>query len=636
MESQLRDAFHAENIDLRGAKHNDTIIEAAHLCRRHGIKPAELVLKWLTHHHNSGMAREELPTRATLAELGKKLERAESKAKKGQVHYATADDRKFDKASAGAMFDVGFMDAFGVEGAVAAPEAVTKRTQFTTPARRPRNRGTASGGPSTVSPTSSTTSSAPASSNSRDYNSRTNSGKVELTYNPEDRPTTILGMQRPTELDVGVYPNCVDKPYRHMFQKLRDVSDILDARIDDLGDRIVKKHALLTPKPTKEGPESAAPELGHVALPNQETVPIVARVCLDTQGEGRLNAASVVFEGSRDTSNGERVEVNLAEMQDFSLFPGQVIAAEGTNTTGTRFTPSSLYLGAPLPLPRSDTRALVDYYFAEGGDTEVVDILVAAGPFTTTADMTYAPLDDLLDVIRREKPDAVVLIGPFVDEEHPAVKKLELDVSHDDQFEEVINRIGAVVIEETESTELLLVPSLRDVHHDKVYPQPPYQLPEKMEHDRLHCLANPSTFTVKEMVIGVNTADILMDLSKQETSRGQSGDRMGRLANHLLLQRSYYPLCPPAPGLNLVFDQLDKLAMPLSPDIMLLPSDLRFFAKNVSGTMVVNPGRLSKFSAGGTYAKLAVHAPRRNDIPEEARKIQHSVQSRTVVQVVRV
>ena len=108
-----------------------------------------------------------------------------------------------------------------------------------------------------------------------------------------------------------------------------------------------------------------------------------------------------------------------------------------------------------------------------------------------------------------------------------------------------------------------------------------YQLPDSMEHERLHCLSNPSTFLIKEMVIGVNTADILMDLSKQETSRGQSGDRMGRLANHILQQRSYYPMCPPAPGLNLVYEHMDKLSLPISPDIMVLPSDLRFFAKNV-------------------------------------------------------
>ena len=56
----------------------------------------------------------------------------------------------------------------------------------------------------------------------------------------------------------------------------------------------------------------------------------------------------------------------------------------------------------------------------------------------------------------------------------------------------------------------------------------------------------------------------------------------------------------------------------------------------VNGTLVVNPGRLTKFSAGGTYSKIAVHAPRRNDIPEEARKIQHSVHERAVVQIVRI
>ena len=85
-----------------------------------------------------------------------------------------------------------------------------------------------------------------------------------------------------------------------------------------------------------------------------------------------------------------------------------------------------------------------------------------------------------------------------------------------------------------------------------------------------------------------------------------------------------------------MYEHMDELGLPVSPDILVLPSDLRFFTKNVSGTLVVNPGRLTKFGAGGTFAKLAVHAPRRNDIPEVNKKIQHSVESRAVVQVVRV
>jgi hypothetical protein len=120
---------------------------------------------------------DELPTKAALADLGKKLDRVAQKARKEQVQHTQADDRSFDKSSAGAMFDAGFMDAFGVEGTPGtAPEAVTKRTQFTTPARRPRARGGAA--PATASPTDQAgtppagTTPAPASTSSRDYSSR--------------------------------------------------------------------------------------------------------------------------------------------------------------------------------------------------------------------------------------------------------------------------------------------------------------------------------------------------------------------------------------------------------------------------------------------------------------------------------
>ena len=154
---------------------------------------------------------------------------------------------------------------------------------------------------------------------------------------------------------------------------------------------------------------------------------------------------------------------------------------------------------------------------------------------------------------------------------------------------------------------------------------------------RVHCLANPTTIMIKEITIGVTTTDTLMDLSKQETSRGQSGDRMGRLANHMLEQRSYYPLLPPAPGVNLEYEQLAYINLPkITPDIMLLPSQLRHFVKNVNGSLVVNPGRLTRNSSGGTYSKISVHAPRRSDIPETTARIPHGVHDRSVVQVIRV
>jgi DNA polymerase alpha subunit B len=572
------------------------------------------------------------------------------------------DTATYTKDNITAVFDDDFMSAFGGEvdeDTVAemketqkikpAAEGAVKRAIVGTPSRPNKVRnGVVTPAGAKASPAGSAT---PGSSN-RDYSTRQNAGKVELDYNTESRTMSTAGLKRPTVLDIAVYPNCVDKPYRHMFEKLRDRADVLDGIIDDLGDKMVSKHKLLkkatlavdaAPATAEGAPAVAAvaavegETLAHVALPNQEDVTVVGRVCLDGR-EGKLNAASVVLEGSRETSNGARVMLDLSGIEEFSMFPGQIVAAKGTNTTGTVFTPQTVYEGAPLPMARTSPEAFVEHYFGGAEDgVEVLEVLVAAGPFTTTADMDFNPLQDLLDVIRRSPPDAVILLGPFVPENHPMVRDADMDMTYAELFDQIITDISNVVVGELKNTELVLIPSLSDVHHDRVYPQPPYQLNDELsQHEKIHTFSNPATFTIKEVTIGVTTSDVLFDLTKQETSRGQSGDRMSRLANHVLGQRSYCPIVPPPPGLNVVYDHHENLALPVTPDVMLLPSELRHFIKNVKGSLIVNPGKLSKHGSGGTYSRLAIHAPRRLDIPEGGRPIPHGVHSRTVGQVIRV
>ena len=64
-------------------------------------------------------------------------------------------------------------------------------------------------------------------------------------------------------------------------------------------------------------------------------------------------------QGSRDTSGGARVTLDLAGVQMFSLFPGQVIGALGTNSTGLTFSPSVIYqVGAPR-VPLQTTRSVI-------------------------------------------------------------------------------------------------------------------------------------------------------------------------------------------------------------------------------------------------------------------------------------
>eukprot|EP00040_Diaphanoeca_grandis_P034139 m.210390 g.210390 ORF g.210390 m.210390 type:complete len:643 (-) comp33075_c0_seq1:298-2226(-) len=642
MESQLRKQFSEQHIEFNTtSKVDDLVIEkAATICRRFALSAEDLVYKWMSHQMNAHLDSN-VPTLAALDDLQRILERHEKKSKEKYTHKVSPARSSYTKDDVDAVFEDDFMSAFGVEGvktpASSSSQGPDSSQTFVTPARKRKARSRGGNAPPALSPLSDSQQTSPQQTpgtSNHDYSSRQNAGKQELVHNPQKRSTNTANLRHPQELDFGVYPSSVEKPYRYMFQKIRDIADVIDSRIDELGDRIVKKHKLLVTT-NKDGTEQEG-ELAHVGMPNQEPVVAVGRVCLDT-GAGKLNAASIELEGSRETSNGSRVNLNLADVPDFTMFPGQIIATQGTNTGGTIFTPSAIYQGAPLPMARTAPAQLLEHYFGESDQgTQVVDFIIAAGPFTTTKDMDYEPLEDLIDVIKKEKPDAVFLLGPFLDQTHPMVKNCELENTYEKEFERIIHTIAAAVIEETEHTELILVPSMRDVHHDNIFPQPPFQLPADMEHERLRCVSNPATVMIKEMTIGITTTDIIMDLSKQETSKGQSGDRMGRLANHLLEQRSYYPLCPPAPGVNLEYEKTDNLRLPITPDILIVPSDLRYFVKNVNNCVMINPGRLVKHTSGGTFAKMSVHAPRRNDIPEDTKPIPHGIHERAVVEILRV
>ena len=49
---------------------------------------------------------------------------------------------------------------------------------------------------------------------------------------------------------------------------------------------------------------------------------MVGRLCCDS--DGKLNAKSVILEGSRETSGGRHIQLDLSAIERYSLFPGQV------------------------------------------------------------------------------------------------------------------------------------------------------------------------------------------------------------------------------------------------------------------------------------------------------------------------
>lgn len=130
----------------------------------------------------------------------------------------------------------------------------------------------------------------------------------------------------------------------------------------------------------------------------------------------------VPAQGSRRDSGGQRVHLDLREVPSFALFPGQVVAVQGVNASGGRMVCRGIIQGVPRPLPTSSPAELMRFQHGpELGGGKPLSIFVASGPFTTGDSLAYEPMNDLLGAVREARPDVVILVGPFVDAEHPQV-----------------------------------------------------------------------------------------------------------------------------------------------------------------------------------------------------------------------
>ncbi len=128
---------------------------------------------------------------------------------------------------------------------------------------------------------------------------------------------------------------------------------------------------------------------------------------------------------------------------------------------------------------------------------------------------------------------------------------------------------------------------------------------------------------------------------------------------------SYYPMYPPAPGSLLDASLASALQLPVTPDILLLPSDLNPFAKllplptpppqgadpascqpnsacNGSQVVCVNPGRLTKGAGGGTFTSIRIgpseegRAAALGRPPATNGKLMHNIHARCKVSISRV
>jgi len=334
-----------------------------------------------------------------------------------------------------------------------------------------------------------------------------------------------------------------------------------------------------------------------------------AAAAADAPPPPRLDLHSASLEGSAALSGGRRARLDVSRLRHrWRLFPGQVVAVVGACPAGHTLTASALLPSAPPPR----APAAASMAGGKGGDAEGMRVVVASGPFTAPGDIAFEALGAILALAAGagERPpssspspsppsssssrpaDAVILVGPFVDERHPSVSSGSLGVSFDELFErEVVARIAAWSLafggekrRRRAPPPVVLLPSPRDVAAGALtsaFPARALMLPAGTP-ENIVSLPNPATFRVGGLVFGATGHDVLRDLSASQAAGGLgdgSGgagigggesaspasstpapadaaalpgvapkDRMAGLAGALLEQGCFYPLYPPARG----------------------------------------------------------------------------------------
>ncbi|GJQ71468.1 hypothetical protein Trydic_g11191 [Trypoxylus dichotomus] len=405
-----------------------------------------------------------------------------------------------------------------------------------------------------------------------DYKNRKDAGVVVVSFG---KIINHVKCSRQTS-NVTIYGNSEwykEQNFRGLYVTQTQIANRFDNHINNLGQIILKRN--------------------NIEISNTEGN-FVAYGRIKSEDGRKISVRSIMLETSREFNGSKEVILSIDNLKSYSLFSGQIVVVRGI-TMAKNSVVQEIYSDAS-PEFASETLSLNDN----------LRIVVAAGPFTFSDNLFYDPLSDLLEQVKEQKPNVLILIGPFTDSAHPDFVTLNETYAH--YFETQMDNFMDCLASAEWPMQVVLVPSFNDPHHFPCYPTPSYTL---KEYPNLNCVPNPCLLNIHGIIIGISSLDILFQLTKEEISKNVQTDRISRLAAHILYQRNFYPIYPNREH-SVPIDYeclLSDCTLDVKPHLLILPSTLRHFIKNVDGCLVVNPERLTKNHIGGTYAIIDIKPP---------------------------
>ncbi|XP_058462447.1 DNA polymerase alpha subunit B isoform X2 [Malaya genurostris] len=286
-------------------------------------------------------------------------------------------------------------------------------------------------------------------------------------------------------------------------------------------------------------------------------------------------------------------KLDFSKMKSWSVFPGETVVLEGVNPRGTSFEVRKIHYERKSEPPKAPMQL-----------GRELNIVIASAPFTDKEDLLYEKLSDLLAYCANNRPDVLILTGPFGSADSQLFSTIA--EPFEIYFEKIMTNIMSSI---AVNTEVLVVANYDDIMSMFVYPSFPYKINSYFKN--LHFLPDPCVVTINGMDIGITTVDIIKGLVDAEESANPMGDRIKRAFNYVFHHRTFYPLNPPPEHVPLDVDLLNEFGnLPSVPNIMICPGDLKCFVRDVNGCVCINPGHLVDHETGeGTFARVVVRPP---------------------------
>lgn len=262
-----------------------------------------------------------------------------------------------------------------------------------------------------------------------EYENRKNIGQVIVSYNPSNlkplKPNTVRSSV------IEVMEPSLTKPYKYMTDK--PIHYALNDRIEDMSVAILQQYLKSTKENVNFNEENENSEdiFEQVGVPRQSIQFNVGRICNESHS-GKMNSTTILLEGSRTGSNGARIAVDVSNLDNYSLFPGQIVGVKGMNLSGRKIVAEEIVEGIDYingeNLARTKKSLLKEMHSNISGTR----IFSVAGPYTSD-DLEYKPLESLFEKVVEEKPDVVIMMGPFVDMRMDKIANGEMTVEFMDE-----------------------------------------------------------------------------------------------------------------------------------------------------------------------------------------------------------